>query len=349
MWKKEIKITVESTTYCNAKCPQCSRTNSTYGTNENPLDVGKVPWLPLNSWSLKEFKHMFSDETLEAIDLVHFSGTYGDPGMNPDLLDMVKYLDSKNVKATVNSNGSMRDENFWYELAGYANSITFDIDGINQEMHSKYRRNTNLKKILANMQAAIDIGISKIKVFTVIFKHNEEYVNDIKKMVMDMGVREEHFTFMESNRFSNSSKKAFINEKGDVEYLEQTLKPAFLRDRTTLTRKIRDHRDTAHLKKDVGIVCMAEENNNLHVSNTGLVFPCCYLASPIEKDSYASSSDPNLEHPMMKYIKDNSLLFNLKFTSLPEILNNDWYKSQLKDSFTSNPIFNCKKMCGECK
>ena len=44
---KECKVWLDLSTYCNASCPQCHR------TDKNGLD--KVEWLPLVKWSLEDF------------------------------------------------------------------------------------------------------------------------------------------------------------------------------------------------------------------------------------------------------------------------------------------------------
>ena len=43
-----INLFMDISTYCNAGCPQCHRTDNN--------GLGKVDWLPLVQWSLKQFK-----------------------------------------------------------------------------------------------------------------------------------------------------------------------------------------------------------------------------------------------------------------------------------------------------
>ena len=46
--KGDLGLWVDITTYCNASCPQCHRTN--------PDGLGKANWLPLLQWDIKTFK-----------------------------------------------------------------------------------------------------------------------------------------------------------------------------------------------------------------------------------------------------------------------------------------------------
>ena len=49
---KKLKAWIDLSTYCNAACPQCHRTD--------PRTSNKVDWLPLIQWSLEEFKNCIS-------------------------------------------------------------------------------------------------------------------------------------------------------------------------------------------------------------------------------------------------------------------------------------------------
>jgi len=54
--EKKLKLIVEATTHCNAKCPQCQRTN--------PNGLDKQDWLKLSSWSLENFTRYFNKEDI---------------------------------------------------------------------------------------------------------------------------------------------------------------------------------------------------------------------------------------------------------------------------------------------
>ena len=60
---------IDLTTYCNAGCPQCHRTN--------PNGLGKVDWLPLVQWKLEEFKQAWPVESLNTISKFEICGTWG--------------------------------------------------------------------------------------------------------------------------------------------------------------------------------------------------------------------------------------------------------------------------------
>ena len=74
----KLTLDIELTTNCNAKCPQCTRTD----TDNN---LNRMSWLKLNQVTIKDFKNWFTQSELQKIKQFHFSGTYGDPGMCKDL------------------------------------------------------------------------------------------------------------------------------------------------------------------------------------------------------------------------------------------------------------------------
>ena len=213
---KKFKVWLDLSTYCNAACPQCHRTN--------PNGLGKADWLPLIQWSLEEFKTAFSPKTMNHIKEFQICGTWGDPCMNKDILEICKYI-INNSKAYIilNTNGSMRDE-FWWTQLGYTlqekGTIYFDVDGTDQEMHSLYRQKTNLKLILKHIKAFSQYG--NFSVFTVVFKHNEDYLKDIHALVKDIRGFKEHL-FVPTDRGRHTNNFKFV-KKGKTYTLDHSPK-----------------------------------------------------------------------------------------------------------------------------
>ena len=195
-----LKVWVDLSTYCNAACPQCHRTN--------PDGLGKVDWLPLIQWNLKQFKNSFPN--LNFIHEFEFCGTWGDPIMNKEILEICEYIiDNSSSDISIKTNGSMREGDFWWNLGvlcGRRLNIEFAVDGTTQEMHSKYRQKTDLFKVLDHLEIVAQTKTS-VSVFTVLFKHNENKIYDIAEMVYKLGA--ERICFVPSNRFYNINIKDF--------------------------------------------------------------------------------------------------------------------------------------------
>ena len=135
---------INLTNLCNARCPQCQRTDI------NGLGVAKN--LPLITWSLNDFMNYFPKNTLDDIKEYSFCGTWGDPLMAKDIEPITYYImDNSNAKVIITTNGSIRNEDFYTRMGNYCGkrlTIVIDVDGVDEEMHQKYRRGTSLKNRL---------------------------------------------------------------------------------------------------------------------------------------------------------------------------------------------------------
>ena len=214
---KKCKIWLDLSTYCNASCPQCHRTD--------PNGLGKVDWLPLVKWSLEDFTKKFPPGSIDFVTQFEICGTWGDPIMSKDIGKICKYIiDNSNARVQINTNGGMRTPKWWEDLGNYCKerlTVFFDVDGINNEMHQKYRRGVDLQTVLDNMEA-LSITKANTKAFVILFKHNQDYINEIRSLCKMYGANEVYI--IKSDRFLVNNKFEFINENGEKEILEEITK-----------------------------------------------------------------------------------------------------------------------------
>lgn len=231
--EKDLTIFVDISTYCNAGCPECHRTEIQAG------GLGKIGWLPLVQWSLEEFKNAYDEDLIRATKTWEICGTWGDPAMCKDLYEICKHILMVNpyTEITVDTNGSIRPISWWKKMGelshfckGEIIRFDFALEGITQEMQEKYRRKTELNKILANIKAYTEAG-GRAKGFCVVHKHNQNYLNEIMDLAKSVGC--ETVDYVESNRFYSGPQFHFVNENGEDDYLEQVTddyeKPKFVR------------------------------------------------------------------------------------------------------------------------
>lgn len=333
---KNIDVFIDLSTYCNAGCPQCHR------TSENGL--GKAEWLPLIQWDLETFKKAFPVEEFDNIHKISLIGTWGDPVMCKDLCSIIEYvINNSKCKIVINTNGSIRDEEWWWNLGVLGDvrlEVIFDIDGVDQAMHEKYRRFTNLQKVLNNMHSLSQTR-SVIKTQTVLFKHNQDYKEEIKALSNEYG--SSMHKFVTSDRFDKrnvvDNKRYFINENNEEEYLEKAdgLEGGVVPG-TTVT-ELNDK-----------IVCRwAMPRNEILINPDGQVLPCCYHGNAHFKGRVASDSY-NYElhgHPVYKEDYNQNLeKYNVFHTPLSQIMKSEWYTKTLPDSIKgNNPIHQCTLQC----
>ena len=211
---EKIDLYLDLSTFCNAGCPQCNRTDR-YG-------LSKWAWIPNKMWTIGRIKKAYPKEL--SIGKVTMCGTWGDPFMVKDIDKMIYYFLEIGCDVKVNTNASMRDTYFWYELAARAKElgnleVFFDVDGTTPEMHAHYRRKTDLNQVLDNMEAFTLAG-GVARVHTIVFEHNEKHLKEIREMVMLRGATE--VTFQKSNRDFTRDEFWFEDENGTRQVLRRS-------------------------------------------------------------------------------------------------------------------------------
>lgn len=375
MWyPRELRLFVDITTRCNVGCPMCHRTNKN--------GCGTADWLPNIDWSLEQFKQAYPQNVCEATKEFNICGTWGDPIVNKDLLPIVKYIRASNSesKIVINTNGSLRNEEFWWELGvigGKRLSVVFAVEGVNQEMHERYRQKSFLSKVLNNMDVLSNTP-AKIMSQTIAFKHNENYLKDIELLCREHGST--HHYIIETNRFLKGPIYNFINAKGQAETLEQpfvNFKETY-KDTETKDVSVRvlengneaNHKKGVKLKTSVrlsnkkpenfnipknelDITCSWGKVNRILINPDGQVLPCCYLGNTHynNKEGGPGYDDKFANNELMKKYKNKE--FNVFHNNLLNIVSSDWFSKDLKDSFTGGkPLKQCVTFCsknGHCQ
>lgn len=239
---EKVKILhVETTTACNAACPQCGR----------ELEIGFSKNDPVIHLSLSQIKKTFSEEFIKGLDKMFVCGNYGDPAAGKHTLSIMKYFRSVNPNITLgmNTNGSLRSVSWWQELAEILHKpedyVVWSIDGLEDTNHI-YRVNTRWSKILKNAQAFINAG-GRAHWDMLVFAHNEHQVDSAEQLAKSLGFV--CFRTKVSKRFSTAP----------IEFLNPP-------KTFTLAQSASGN-----------INCHALETKSLYMSASGTVFPCCWL------------------------------------------------------------------------
>jgi pyruvate-formate lyase-activating enzyme len=188
---------LEITSYCNASCPQCPRNNNGQGIN---------PYLPLNHLSRDVIDQAFSAELCSALRQVFFCGSYGDPIMHPDFLDILRDFRQKNptLWLYIHTNGGVHEPDYWREIAKIMNGhgqIDFGIDGLDDTLHL-YRKNVKYNKVIDNATAFIAAG-GRAQWNFIVFKHNQHQVQQVQQLGKELGFF--NVLIRKTGRFMNHS------------------------------------------------------------------------------------------------------------------------------------------------
>ena len=324
-------IHFEATSYCNAKCPMCSRYDR----------QGRVhPSLKFTHLDKKYFYKIL--EPLKNLKFVYFSGVYGDPCMHPDLLEFVKYLKKiKKVRVNIDTNASLQKSQFWKALADYGAYINFAIDGLEDTNHI-YRQNTNYKNIIQNVETFCNAGGSGQWNF-IVFEHNQHQVDKAKKIAADLGL---NFRIKITPKFIKQKNWLIFDNSG-----QQTgiLRPPTIdtyrhnntsnkQNFSTETIYNFDLKDPKYERPIEHISCKAKIKKEFYVSHDGYVLPCCYIGSfhGDGPQAYQIRSELNLDN------------YNIKNNNLLNILENFIHieNKWSIDKISKGRLIKCGEICG---
>lgn len=261
-------IQIEITNNCQAGCPMCPRYSN-----------GKInPNLTISSWTLDEYKQIFTPELINQLNTIEFCGNYGDPVTNKDLLAMCKYtVDiSTTVNLVIKTNGSIRSPDWWKELAHTLHnnsSVIFAIDGLEDTNHI-YRIGTNFNKIIDNATSFINNG-GNATWDMLLFQHNEHQVDEARNLSQQLGFK--NFFAKASARFIESESGAMFPVKDKDGNLLYTLKPY-----THNVIKFHDkNADYQQLLEASVITCRSKANQELYIDSNKHLFPCCFTSKAL--------------------------------------------------------------------
>jgi sulfatase maturation enzyme AslB (radical SAM superfamily) len=239
----DIKILhLESTDACNAACPQCAReTDKNFNKNI------------VHQLSVEQIRQLVNEDLIKGLNKMFMCGIYGDPAAGKNTLDIYRYFREINPTITLgmNTNGGLRDVNWWTQLAGLLNQtkdyVMFSLDGLSDTNHI-YRANVNWNKVIENAKAFISAG-GRAHWEMLVFEHNQHQVDQAQQTAKDMGFK--WFRAKVSKRF-NSRPVDFLNP------------PKGWRDPIVTEGKIS---------------CQALIESSAYVSAKGIIHPCCWVGS----------------------------------------------------------------------
>src|SRR6187402_3435821 len=134
-WGSPVSISFEPTTSCNLRCPECPS-----GLRSFTRPTGML-------------KKDFFRDTIDQLcrDLFYLVFYFqGEPYLNPDFLEMVKYAGNKGIYTATSTNAHyLNDAAAKRTVASGLDRLIISIDGTTQDVYKQYRVGGNLEKVLA--------------------------------------------------------------------------------------------------------------------------------------------------------------------------------------------------------
>jgi radical SAM protein with 4Fe4S-binding SPASM domain len=177
-----LSIAIEPTTACNLRCPEC----------------------PSGLRSFSRPTGMLKMETFSSlIDELHPSTSYltlyfqGEPYLNPDFFNMVRYATDKKMYVATSTNAHYLDEkNAEATIASGLSRLIVSIDGTTQDVYESYRIGGKLSTVMQGVQNIVNKK-KEMKSATphiifqfLVVKPNEHQIDDVKQLANENGVDE---------------------------------------------------------------------------------------------------------------------------------------------------------------
>jgi len=175
-----ISISIEPTTSCNLRCPECPS-----GLRSFTRPTGML--------NPTFFKSMI-DELAQHISYLTFY-FQGEPYLNTSFLEMVEYASQKNIFTATSTNAHyLNDERARQTVESGLDRLIISIDGTTQETYESYRVGGSLEKVIEGTKNLIawkqrlkSASPQVIFQFLVV-RPNEHQVADVRALASQLGV-----------------------------------------------------------------------------------------------------------------------------------------------------------------
>lgn len=181
-WGLPVTVSLEPTTACNLRCPECPS-----GLRSFTRETGNLK---------QDFFRKTIDELHRQLTFLIFY-FQGEPYINPKFLDMVEHAHRRGIYTITSTNGHfLNDANARRTIESGLDRLIISVDGTTQEVYEQYRIGGKLENVL---QGARNIVKWKRKLGArhphVIFQFlvvrpNEHQIPEIYRLAKEIGVDE---------------------------------------------------------------------------------------------------------------------------------------------------------------
>lgn len=177
-----LSISIEPTTSCNLRCPECPS-----GLREFTRPTGML--------DEDFFRETITQLKSTLINLIFYF--QGEPYLNPKFLDMVKHASENGIFTITSTNAHyLNDENARKTIESKLDKLIISIDGTTQETYEQYRVGGHLSKVIEGTKNIVKWKKQlKSKTPYIVFqflvvKPNEHQIADVYKLADELGVDE---------------------------------------------------------------------------------------------------------------------------------------------------------------
>ncbi len=180
MWGQPVSISIEPTTSCNLRCPECPS-----GLRSFTRPTGML--------QAETFKSMVNDAYKTASYLLLYF--QGEPYLHPQFTELVAYASSKGLYTATSTNGHyLTSENARKTVVSGLDRLIISIDGTTQQTYESYRVGGKLEKVLEGTcqlvawKKKLQSSTPYIIFQFLVVKPNEHQLEEVKQLARQLGV-----------------------------------------------------------------------------------------------------------------------------------------------------------------
>lgn len=175
-----ISISIEPTTSCNLRCPECPSGLRQFSRPTGMLDQDF-------------FKKIIAELKNTLVNLTFYF--QGEPYLNPKFLDMVKHASENGIFTITSTNAHyLNDENAKKTIESQLDKLIISVDGTTQETYEQYRIGGDLSKVIEGTKNIVkwrkQLNSKRpLIVFQfLVVRPNEHQIADVYKLAEELGV-----------------------------------------------------------------------------------------------------------------------------------------------------------------
>lgn len=180
-----ISISVEPTTSCNLRCPECPS-----GLRDFTRPTGML--------EMEMFRKIVDELYKQTFYLTLYF--QGEPYLNKSFFDFVEYAENKGIYTATSTNAHyLHDLNARKTVESGLSRLIISVDGATQETYASYRRGGKLEKVLEGARNVVkwkrELGATRpYIIFQFLVVHpNEHEMDEIERIADEVGVDELKF------------------------------------------------------------------------------------------------------------------------------------------------------------
>lgn len=253
---------IKITNNCNMNCEHCFVDKA---KNKIDLNMGDVSDIIKKLGNKKPYR-------------IYLTG--GEPFLNKDLIDIIKYIKKNEIKISIHTNGTLIDEKIAKKICEILEKddyLQISMDGYDEETYFKARGNKNFKKVVEGIKNLVKNKI-KTKINVVVTNVNINYIDKIYNFVNELGVSEVSFSPLINTK---DNLNIFLPNDDEILYnFSNVLKLYYENNGIKIVQDpIAVPWGSKLLKKyfsNTNFVCPAARTT-LEIDQNGNVYPCPYL------------------------------------------------------------------------